>query len=296
MRVGIIGNGIVGTAIAATLAKHRPSVEVTLIDDGRPHKTSEAGQGYLFSVHRPHLPGLEYLPDAAERNTLLRPGTFRGLFSPGDCTCNPPQLIDWLQRRFGLSTNTDHRTVTDLRAELRVGGRDGDGGGAREDSSSGFDCVICCAGPWINELEDVGVEPVRGLLLEATATVGGGISASSFPGSDPVPVMEYGYGTEGIHFTLSSRGDALLIGASREGVGFSTDELDDLEEAILNHARRFVVEGGIGPVAKRRLGFRPACTDHDHGTVNTERNRNRNYRIERSAMDKRIILVYGFED
>ena len=52
MRVGIIGNGIVGTAIAATLVKHRPSLEIKLIDDGRPRKTSQAGQGYLFSIHR----------------------------------------------------------------------------------------------------------------------------------------------------------------------------------------------------------------------------------------------------
>mmetsp|Transcript_29048 Transcript_29048/g.78613 ORF Transcript_29048/g.78613 Transcript_29048/m.78613 type:complete len:395 (+) Transcript_29048:195-1379(+) len=373
MRVGIIGNGIVGTAIAATLAKHRPSVEVILIDDGRPHKTSEAGQGYLFSIHRfddpvgletsvmarrawrdllmceeeeeednddnhepllqntgslliaphrdtellrdyyqrardsPHLPGLEYLPDAVERNELLKPGTFRGLFFPGDCTCNPPRLIDRLQTRFGLAT--DHRTVTDLRAELRsVAAADSSVEGEEEEEEKDdddddnyysnarlFDCVICCAGPWINELEDVGVEPVRGLLLEAAVGDDCCCDNSSSKGSEPVPVMEYGYGTEGIHFTLSSRGGALLVGASREGVGFSTGDLEDLEEAILKHANRFVVEGAIGPVARRRLGFRPACNTDDNGAALRSTERKRNYRIQTSAIDERIILVYGFE-
>ena len=58
MRIGVIGGGIIGTTIAATLQKHfqnSPStVNITLIDDSdqRKYQTSQAGQGYLWSIHR----------------------------------------------------------------------------------------------------------------------------------------------------------------------------------------------------------------------------------------------------
>ena len=52
MRIGIIGDSIIGTTIAPTIIKNRPSISVTLIDDDRPYKTSRAGQGYLWSIHR----------------------------------------------------------------------------------------------------------------------------------------------------------------------------------------------------------------------------------------------------
>ena len=111
--------------------------------------------------------------------------------------------------------------------------------------------MICCAGPWINDLEDVGVEPVRGLVLLEEAQIQMGnvnvdSDASSKRGTTNgkeyidklekdmklvvvLPVMKFGYGTEGIHFTLSSRDDRLLIGASREEVGFSSDGLDNVQ-------------------------------------------------------------------
>ena len=57
MKIGIIGGGIIGTTIAATLQKHVHegfSLNITLIDDShqRKHQTSQAGQGYLWSIHR----------------------------------------------------------------------------------------------------------------------------------------------------------------------------------------------------------------------------------------------------
>eukprot|EP00551_Chaetoceros_affinis_P010836 CAMPEP_0203681856 /NCGR_PEP_ID=MMETSP0090-20130426/43920_1 /ASSEMBLY_ACC=CAM_ASM_001088 /TAXON_ID=426623 /ORGANISM="Chaetoceros affinis, Strain CCMP159" /LENGTH=84 /DNA_ID=CAMNT_0050550511 /DNA_START=15 /DNA_END=266 /DNA_ORIENTATION=- len=52
MRVGIVGGGIVGSAIAATIKKYSPSIMVSIIDDKRPNQTSQAGQGYLWSIHR----------------------------------------------------------------------------------------------------------------------------------------------------------------------------------------------------------------------------------------------------
>ncbi len=349
MKVGIIGDGIIGTAVAATLVKNRPSVEVTLIDDARPNKTSRAGQGYLWSVHRfddtvglktsmmakrawidllndedvsevgldcgldpssgigrqllqrsgsllfsPNedegLRGyyqrikcgcgssetiaqdLEFLPDASIYNNLLRPGMFYGLYYPDDYTCNPPQIMEYLKGKFHLQT--EQRTVTNLKEEL-----------TRSASSSNFDYLICCAGPWINELESVDVHPLRGLLLEAQIgeTNNLGIGDPKF-----VPLMEYGYGTEGVHFTLSSRDDSLLIGASREAVEFSLDGLDGVQEKILQHANKFMIPGSISTITERRLGFRPACADHDSG-------KDRKYWIKRSETDKRIILVYGFE-
>ena len=54
MRVGVIGGGIVGSAIAATIKKYHPAAKVTIIDDKRPFQTSQAGQGYLWDkpLHR----------------------------------------------------------------------------------------------------------------------------------------------------------------------------------------------------------------------------------------------------
>jgi len=63
MKIGIIGGGIIGTTIAATLQKHFENVspssgfdnsDITIIDDSfsRKHQTSQAGQGYLWSIHR----------------------------------------------------------------------------------------------------------------------------------------------------------------------------------------------------------------------------------------------------
>ena len=44
MRIGVIGSGIVGTTIAASLKRFlNDKVDITVIDDLRDHQTSQAG-------------------------------------------------------------------------------------------------------------------------------------------------------------------------------------------------------------------------------------------------------------
>lgn len=316
MKVGVIGDGIIGTAVAASIVKFHRTAQVTLIDDGRPYKTSQAGQGYLWSIHRyddkigfqtsllakdawKELLGddellerkgsllispkgenelkqyferaklgikeLEFVDDAATMNQALKSDEFYGVYFPDDYTCTPPALIDFLKERYDLKL--DKRTVLCLEDELQ---------------QSKVDYLIVCAGPWINELKDVGVQPVRGVLLEVNN--GKDIDMDSF--NNDVPIMEYGYGGSGVHFTLSFRGK-YLVGASREFVGFSTDNLDQIEDSILEHAKGFLKDDALAQTCNRRIGYRPFCMD--------QRNFNRKYFVTQLETDKRIILVYGFE-
>lgn len=250
MKIGVIGDGIIGTAVAASILKFHRTAQVTLIDDGRPYKTSQAGQGYLWSIHRyddeigfqtsllakeawKELLGddeplekkgsllispknenelrqyferakvgieeLKFVDDAATMNQALKSDEFYGVYFPDDYTCTPPELIEILKERYDLKL--EKRSVRCLEDEIQ---------------ESKVDYLIVCAGPWINELKDVGVEPIRGVLLEVDS--GKDIDSNSF--TNDVPVMEYGYGGSGIHFTLSCRNGKYLVGASREDVGF----------------------------------------------------------------------------
>lgn len=317
MKFGIIGNGIVGSTIAASIRIHQPGSSVTLIDDNRPFKTSEAGQGYLWSAHRyddkigfktsilakkswvdllgsdgkkllkpdgsllissnedddliqyferasEEMSSLELLEDASKMNKILRPEKFYGLYYPEDFTCVPPQLIQHLKQKFHLVT--EERTVENLDLEC---------------CNSEFDYLICCAGPWINELQNVSVEPIRGILLEAEVE-------NKDLLENLTPTMEFGYGGPGVHFTLSSRNDKLLIGASRESVGFSMNGIDEAEGKVIEHAKKFLGHNTRLKTTNRRIGFRPLCSNPNVG--------DRKYWIKKKHSEYgRIILVYGFE-
>jgi len=109
--------------------------------------------------------------------------------------------------------------------------------------------------------------------------------------------MEYGYSSsspdnkKGLHFTMSSRNDMLLIGSSREDIHFdATNGIGEIENDILQHAKIFVRDGTIEDniSTNRRLGFRPSCSE------NKNADNNRRYCIKQ-MYDGKVILVYGFE-
>lgn len=317
MKIGVIGDGIIGTAVAASILKFHRTAQVTLIDDGRPYKTSQAGQGYLWSIHRyddeigfqtsllakeawkdllgddellekkgsllispkdEHelkqyferakvgIEELKFVDDAATMNQALKSDKFYGVYFLDDYTCTPPALIEILKERYDLKL--EKRSVRCLEEELQ---------------ESKVDYLIVCAGPWINELKDVGVEPIRGVLLEVDS--GKDIDSNSL--TNDVPVMEYGYGGNGVHFTLSCRNGKYLVGASREVVGFSTENLDKIQCSILEHAKVFLKSDALAQTCDVRVGYRPLCIN--------QRSLDRKYSVTQVETNKRIILVYGFE-
>ena len=354
MRVGVIGGGIVGSAIAATIKRYHPTTtKVTIIDDKhkRPHQTSQAGQGYLWSIHRcvdinaanangPHenvssMPSsLEYsleakeawlqllgdcaesllqkrgsllvapssskeqledyheivrhllgstdvtfLPDASTCNPVLLPSVCGIYYKGNDYTCNPPLLIDALMEMYDI--DLEYRTVT---VE------------SLKEVKENFDCVICCTGPWIKELNhNLNVEPVRGVLMQLSPGSRTKKNANNYMGVDTdtdidqyIPMMEFGYGSLGIHFTLSPRNGLWLLGASREEVDFSTDGLEDIMKKLVDRSHQFVHSDTFGPIHSSKIGFRPAHYDYNDTTKKDK------IPFQIKCEDD-VIFCYGFE-
>jgi glycine/D-amino acid oxidase-like deaminating enzyme len=325
MKIGVIGNGIVGTAVAATFKKYLSCENtVTIIDDKRPNQTSLAGQGYLWSIHRCQDPDdlrvsneakeawkslledvqrhpsdsqepllyesgslliapkefsselkayhnianpllnyeLDYIPDVSLINKFVNKGIC-GLHYSRDMICNPSAIIDALMNTFDIQI--ENRTVQDL-----------------DEERNNFDVLICCAGPWINDLCNVDVLPIRGLLLHSSQEESIASTTTSM-----IPMMEWGYGGQGYHFTLSFRGNNWLIGASREDVGFSLSDIDSVSETLLSHALKFVKPNTIGNIINKTVGFRPALKSkfgHEKRVPYVVEKKNDN-----------LILCYGFE-
>jgi glycine/D-amino acid oxidase-like deaminating enzyme len=375
MRVGVIGGGIVGSAIAATIKKYQygyqpvatatripnNNVEVTIIDDKRKHQTSQAGQGYLWSIHRcptststdtdtdtdtsfleysikakeawvrllnaggndkadlllekrgsllvapsssreellayfdiaKDLLGIttsacsgvsetttsnsniQFLSDASSCNKILLPSVCGIQYTGNDYTCSPPAMIHALMEMYDIKH--EYRTVDNLEIEKEK-----------------YDCVICTTGPWMNELKhDAGVKPIRGVLVELS------------PGSSPaiiedddcmIPMMEFGYGSLGTHFTLSSRENSWLLGASREDVSFSTDGIDEVVTKLIRRSHEFVhKETFLGCNYSKKIGFRPSLQQHILSKSDETHSQDRYDHPFQIKDENDVIFCYGFE-
>ncbi len=85
-----------------------------------------------------------------------------------------------------------------------------------------------------------------------------GITINSDMDKSYVPMMEFGYGSLGMHFTLSPRQGIWLLGSSREEVSFSLQNLDDVVESLILRSKEFMRLDTLGPIRSRKIGFRPA--------------------------------------
>jgi D-hydroxyproline dehydrogenase subunit beta len=102
--------------------------------------------------------------------------------------------------------------------------------------------VVVATGPWAAELTSLPVEPRKGQLIAA--------AGSGAPGRMIASVIEQ---------TLD--GDEVLVGSSRERVGFDDHVCDEVTQAMIARAARFVPALAELPVRRAWCGFRPWLPD-----------------------------------
>jgi D-hydroxyproline dehydrogenase subunit beta len=121
--------------------------------------------------------------------------------------------------------------------------------------------VVVATGPWAAELTSLPVEPRKGQLVALAAPPGLirhklieasyiAAAGSGAPGRMIASVIEQ---------TLD--GDEVLVGSSRERVGFDDHVCDEVTQAMIARAARFVPALAELPVRRAWCGFRPWLPD-----------------------------------
>jgi len=121
--------------------------------------------------------------------------------------------------------------------------------------------VVVATGPWGGELTGLPVEPRKGQLVALAAPPGLirhklieasyiAAAASGEPGRMVASVIEQ---------TLD--GDEVLVGSSRERVGFDDHISEEVTQAMIERAARFVPALAELPVRRAWCGFRPWLPD-----------------------------------
>jgi D-hydroxyproline dehydrogenase subunit beta len=185
---------------------------------------------------------------AGDLEPALAPGV-RCLREPGDLQVDPSGLSRALLARVQVRTQSsvvavEPRAVT-LAGGQRLAARD----------------VVVATGPWSRELTGLPVEPRKGQLVALAAPRGlirhkliesayVAAAASDEPGRMIAAVIEQ---------TLD--GDEVLVGSSRERVGFDDHVDPEVSQAMIARAARFVPALAELPVRRAWCGFRPWLPD-----------------------------------
>lgn len=185
--------------------------------------------------------------DAAAREPALASGV-RALHEPGDLMVDAPgmarALLDGIELRIATVTATEPGAVR-LDTGERLTARD----------------VVVCAGAWSGPLTGLPVQPRKGQLVALAAP----------PGLIRHKLIEAAYieaaasGERGrmiaavIEQTLD--GDEVLVGSSRERVGFDDHVSEEVTRAMIARASRFVPALAELPVRRAWCGFRPWLPD-----------------------------------
>jgi D-hydroxyproline dehydrogenase subunit beta len=275
----VVGTGICGASAAHFLAQR--GREVLVLDRGGVSDgTTGRGEGNVLVSDK--LPGIERdmtvlgrelwgelgerfpaarvtakgallldHPDGAADDELepaLATG-IRCLLEPGDLQVDPAGLT-----RAMLSTLTVRTGVTVTAVEPgAVTTASGERLKARH--------VVVATGPWAAELTGLPVEPRKGQLVALAAPPGLirhklieaayiAAAASGEPGRMIASVIEQ---------TLD--GDEVLVGSSRERVGFDDRVSEEVTRAMIDRAARFVPALAKLPVRRAWCGFRPWLPD-----------------------------------
>ena len=187
--------------------------------------------------------------DATELEPALAPGT-RALHDPDESAGRPrrPDRARW-RRRVPLREGAEVTAVADGAVTLADGER--------------LSCanVVIATGAWAGALTGLPVEPRKGQLVALAAPPGliahklveaAYLDAAAGPdaGLSIASVIEQ---------TLD--GDEVLVGSSRERVGFDATVRDDVTQAMIERAARFVPALRDLPVTRAWCGFRPWLPD-----------------------------------
>ncbi|HEX3978951.1 MAG TPA: FAD-dependent oxidoreductase [Solirubrobacteraceae bacterium] len=275
----VVGTGICGASAAHFLAQR--GREVLVLDRGGVSEgTTGRGEGNVLVSDK--LPGIERdmtvlgrelwgelgerFPAArvtakgallldhpdGEAGDELEPALATGircLLDPGDLQVDPAGLarsmLSTLTVRTGVAvTGVEPGAVTTASGE-RLEARH----------------VVVATGPWAAELTGLPVQPRKGQLVALTAPPGlirhklieaayVAAAASGEPGRMIASVIEQ---------TLD--GDEVLVGSSRERVGFDDRISEEVTQAMIDRAARFVPALAQLPVRRAWCGFRPWLPD-----------------------------------
>ncbi|MFL5970210.1 MAG: NAD(P)/FAD-dependent oxidoreductase, partial [Gaiellaceae bacterium] len=186
--------------------------------------------------------------DAGDREPALAPGV-RALWDEGDLQVDPAALTR------ALAAEVPTREGAEVAAA-------GDGAVVMSDGER-IDCrhVVVATGAWAGELAGLPVEPRKGQLVALAAP----------PGFIRHKLFEFGYVEAAaggsaelavaavIEQTLD--GDEVLVGSSRERVGFDATVRDEVTQAMLQRAQRFVPGLSGLRVQRAWAGLRPWLPD-----------------------------------
>ena len=286
----VVGAGICGAAAAFELAER--GLDVLLVDRGAVSSgTTGLGEGNVLVCDKP--PGVERdlailgrdlwvelgrrFPEArvtrkgalllegsdlafqqssvcceARSDPLLEPALapdVRAIVEPGDLQVDPAGLTRALAARVRVREHVRVAAVEPGAVVLDDGGR--------------LTCehVVVATGPWAAELTALPVEPRKGQLVALAAPPGlirhKLVEASyidAVAGAGDAPLL-----AAVIEQTLD--GDEVLVGSSRERVGFDATISATTTRALIDRAARFVPVLRELPVTRTWCGFRPWLPD-----------------------------------
>lgn len=277
--VVVVGAGICGAAAAFFL--HERGLDVLLLDRGAVSSgTTGVGEGNVLVCDKP--PGVELELALAGRDLwvelrerfpaarvtrkgalvldhqdgsadpqlepALAPGV-RVLLEPDDLQVDPAGLTRAFAAQLPVREGARVRSVECGSVTLESGER--------------LVCehVVIATGPWVAELTGLPVEPRKGQLVAVAAP----------PGLIRHKLIEAAYmeavaeSDEGLALAVvveqTLDGDELLVGSSRERVGFEPTVRQEVTDAMLERAARFVPRLRELPVTRAWCGFRPWLPD-----------------------------------
>jgi glycine/D-amino acid oxidase-like deaminating enzyme len=275
----VVGAGICGAAAAHYLAER--GAEVLVLDRaGIAAGTTGLGEGNVLVCDRPPGPerelallGRELWSRLAERFPAARvtrkgalvlgavdgveAGWVEPALAPGVRCRHEPEELQVDPR--GLVREMVAPLSVRLDAEVAAVGRDW----VRLADGTRLSCgtVVVATGPWAAGLTGLPIEPRKGQLL-ALAAPAGLIRHKLLEASYPEAVAG---GAEGCRLATvveqTLDGDEVLVGSSRERVGFDPAVDPELGAALLRRAARFVPVLAELPVRREWVGFRAALPD-----------------------------------
>ena len=183
----------------------------------------------------------------------LRPGLGGGLLVPGDRVIYAPKAVRWL-----MDQAVAHGA--EVREGIRVESLE-DRRAVCDSGSFEADVVILAAGTHSTRmLPSLPLEPRKGHL----------VITDRYPGFCRHQILELGYlksahemSSESVAFNVQPRAtDQVLIGSSRELVGWNNDINRDLVDAMVERAIEYMPRLAALSVLRIWTGFRPASRDN----------------------------------